>query len=1134
MIRKFTSGFTTYNKVRSIVKYYTEYVKDSQMLFNPTTREKIMKLHQECKSDPSFIEYVTNGSRYLNTTWDLFQRNIVVSASAFEASARDEPICIVFEGEPGSGKSTLMNQFVDLLRKKGMTTYCHSVPATNDAKDFYDDYENQDVFIMDDVGQQDVSQWRYIINFVSPVKYPLPCANVAKKNTKFFNSKIILATTNKLMKLTKSQFTKSDCVSDPEALYRRCHVVKVEGKKSETGFVQNLSYYKFDYINSHKWENKFLDDFSNVGTNITVNNDVKVSLTYLHRVYKRLVLVRASEGAKTIVPEEILQTIIDEDETWEPQSKFMESVFAPCIDPISGINLLREYVEYYSEVAKTFVYNSINEMIKFVQNISLDNMYAVGGVILACAVSLGLWHLLSGHEGESRPSLDSYLPQNASIPDRVVTIKKHLRKVVYTNGEYVYGVVSGDKILLPLHMNSDNKVVDIYHTDDHFNNGHKERENLRLAKVLELPVHDLGVYKMVGIVALYKKCHNLFLQTTSTNPLMYLVNAGDIIPVLYGKNVSRNNEALEYSRYHIRYRHEIGTGFITEHTAPGLCGTVLVNVDQGIIGYHVAGSSREGFCVSPSQYAKDLIREKMLEGPEVPYEFSDKIEANISGSRLRYEEPIKISPAIAETELVPTILHRDYNSSMDICIKDIENELGCVVDKKAPPNFRALGSPSVLLRKQAKKTMTHQGRVTDEEITFVKNYISTFFVSFTDIDDKTTAFGDAKIPKLNKDSSNGYGLASDKCVYFDFDNKVITEEGYRVLTAFERSVKQRDCDFTKFVSRESFKDELRASTKLDNPRTFRVMPMPHIFYTKKCLANLVAHCADNMHMTGMCLRFNPYKDMDNLYTKLKGMDVHGDVDFSKWDGSINVRLFEAICEVIVDYYVGDKQFLSFLLSTMSQSMVIVGDELHATTHGLPSGTWVTLFMNCLLNKALTALVIFRNSPSPTIQQCYRIVDYVTGDDKIFGAPAELQNVFNLLTIKDVAESLGMVCTNGDKTPIVHISQPLEKLTYVKRTFKYHPILQKYVGCLSIDTLLNTVQWCSKKKDIDIVMYGKMQAVLLESYNYGIGLFTKLRALFSKYTTYPLFTEERVIEILSSEEGYKQAMTLLDKDISWMM
>jgi len=187
ILNKLGSSIFIHRDIKTVCDIYTKYVSNPQVLFDPTFRQEIMNKYNALKSNAAFMSYVQNVSnKYFVTTWNLFEANVVKSCQAFDTSGRDEPVCFVFEGEAGSGKSCLMNMFVALLKEAGMTTICHSVPAAEDGKDFYDDYENQDVFVMDDVGQQGKSQWRYLINYVSPVKYPLPCATASKKNTKFF------------------------------------------------------------------------------------------------------------------------------------------------------------------------------------------------------------------------------------------------------------------------------------------------------------------------------------------------------------------------------------------------------------------------------------------------------------------------------------------------------------------------------------------------------------------------------------------------------------------------------------------------------------------------------------------------------------------------------------------------------------------------------------------------------------------------------------------------------------------------------------------------------------------------------------------------------------------------------------
>jgi hypothetical protein len=271
-VKRMGSSLFLHSEITQICDIYSKYVGNPQILFDPTFRQDVMALYNRLKQNADFVDYVTNGNnKYFQTTWKLFEDNVIKSCNAFDTSGRNEPVCFVFEGEAGSGKSQIMNAFVSLLRESGMTTICHSVPAAEDGKDFYDDYENQEVFVMDDVGQQGKSQWRYLINYVSPVKYPLPCATASKKNTKFFNSKVVLCTTNHFTDL--GGFTSSDCISDPEALYRRAHVIKVKRGVSDH-FSQVLEYVKFDHIGSKRWENKFINH-----TAVDVPPDVSVNFS---------------------------------------------------------------------------------------------------------------------------------------------------------------------------------------------------------------------------------------------------------------------------------------------------------------------------------------------------------------------------------------------------------------------------------------------------------------------------------------------------------------------------------------------------------------------------------------------------------------------------------------------------------------------------------------------------------------------------------------------------------------------------------------------------------------------------------------------------------------------------------------
>jgi hypothetical protein len=271
--------------------------------------------------------------------------------------------------------------------------------------------------------------------------------------------------------------------------------------------------------------------------------------------------------------------------------------------------------------------------------------------------------------------------------------------------------------------------------------------------------------------------------------------------------------------------------------------------------------------------------------------------------------------------------------------------------------------------------------------------------------------------------------------------------------------------------------------------------------------------------------------MDRVYKRLKKCFITGDLDAGFWDGTLLAIIMEAILEVMLEQYDGDYGFLTEeIIISICRTYVLISDELYATTHGLPSGTWLTLLLNSLYNKALDALVLYRNHPRPTVALFSEIYSEVTGDDKVFGVPEHLVPYVNLLTYKEVFETLGMKCTNGDKSEITKQSQSLEKLTYLKRHFRYHYVLRKWVGPLSINTIINIPQWISQNTDYYSAMNGKMRAAQVESYLHSPQLFNMITELFRKELGYDheLFTEQEVIRILSSPEGYIQVLEMLGK------
>jgi len=1262
-----------YNNIKEVVDLYTSYTSTPNIILQPVFRHSVSQLYDKLKENPMFNDYVSNhDNKFFREVWILFKDNLVKYVNTFTISAKEEPICIVFEGGPGSGKSVIMNSFVEVLRSQQKSVYVHSVPPVEGGKDFYDDYENQEVFVMDDIGQQGKSQWRTIINFVSPVKFPLECASANKKNTKFFNSKIILLTTNCFRDL--SGFTSTDCIADRGALFRRCHVINVKRSNCDE-FLQDLEYFKYDHVKSEKFESRFLHHNANINLPVKIVKKKKIEvLTYIRMLLDKIIVnENANRRTTAMTPLEILE--ISQDMQFEPQfdvfqglsgylksllpawrdlyngapifREWLAGLFKPCkqfmmlcakylLQFVTGVDtshettkIMRaklpshilgkpeEYAKNYRNLARKYhpdkyvenefytkqeslcvfliitlaykYYNKFDlfvehrkelfsstplmqEMLNFGEDLGLqcrhfvlDKFYSLCAVLytvyytmdddFVCLLYVMLVYfciiffviLFCKEEELSEDDFDKLVLlekvrrfRKENMNEKVfypqvacdVTISKYCKFVTISSDDHSdmcsHAIVSGNRILLNSHFTAKNIVLNIYATYDHFINNHPEAELVRISLIKDYPICDLAVYELQNFHSVYPSCLPLF-RTKDVTPVMYLCTSMDKIPLIFDKNLFFNDVAVEYSAYAKSFSHLPDTGFITPIEGTGLCGSFIYNSVGDILGVHVAGDGKRGFCAMPSTVIAEDIRKEMLSVRNMQLGISVDVRKDFSGARLVYEEgAVETTYPTSRSTIKPTMLNVLNCPEMAEFTKTLDHSDDVVyttVDKRGPP---IINDPVNTIKKTSMKTFKNQGKVTTEELDFIGECIRSLMPTenFTDLSDDICAFGDSTFSVMNKESSNGYGHPKGKSAYFDFSNKVILPEFLEEFNNFIYRVEHDEYMLKDFLSKECFKmDELRNEDKREKPRTIRVLPVTHIWLTKKIFGKLAQHFKENKHETGIGLGFNPFKDFDLLYKKLsdKGIKVTGDLDAAKWDGSLVSLIMERIMDVMFEKYDGVYKFAKkFLISTIVRSFVLVCDELYMTTHGLPSGVWITFLLNSLFNRALDALVVKRNVPKPTVDAFLQIISYTTGDDKIFGAPENLSEYVNLITYRDVSLSLGMEATNGDKSPIIYPSQPLEKLTYLKRHMRFHPVLNRWVGPLSTNTIMNMTQWVDTTKDTHEALNGKIRSTQIEAYLHSPSFFRKITGVFESVlgSQYLFFTENQVINILNRDDGYE--------------
>jgi len=1353
--------FSFYDDIMKVAEQYTQFVKDNSVLHNPVFREEVTKLYGRLKVDNGFLDYVRNNdNRHFTVTWNAYKDNLIKFVDTYATSARDEPICIVFDGPPGCGKSVLMNRFVEMLKTHNKSVYTHTVPPVDASKDFYDDYMNQNVFVMDDVGQQGKSQWRTIINFVAPVKYPLDCAQADKKNTKFFQSEVIICTTNNFKHL--NGFTAKDGISCPEALFRRVHLISVSRDTDASYFKQRLCYSKYDE-NFNVWRDSFIGP-NKVATKFSSSGQIsgiidfpysietpregglKASLGWLFMLYNHLTESNKMDRMMTnglFEHVETINEIMEQPENvlgnlrnFRPQ--FFESIYdtmnGAWSNIMNGANIFKEYVLYLTttteELFKKIISGLIRRVIKplidkilnvnikelgedvvaiirgayiFVYNLVLgdyvekaegnvrhDHCYAcmesydnMGDIengrplhvpiairscghsmCATCAVLLrdanrdiinvcGVCRNIEKHQeayyiGENRVEFNvvfNYVKTGRAVVAKkcydvvdvlidtiasVLSVHPHLiasllwtvmihtliffyfrallgayKPQVSCSGvfSWIFGskstydatyaqfedskkranellsgvtfnttsaeafkknqcrimvntktgvhssiIVSGKRFITNSHVDPEGIVVDVYQSYDHVREQHKEMESVRVKVISNFITSDVCVCEFVDVIPFYKVFNRFGGTDVNKFSASMFVSPYGIVPLVPGVNIGKNKEKIVY-KYKVRadtrvVEHLPDTGFTYGVQGLGLCGSAVYDSDR-VVGIHVTGNGKEGFAqIFPSWMCEELNKLMFSKPTRGDFETRTDVIPNFSGVRLTYgqgEKWANFGAANIKTSFLPSTLHISTNDStakLYSTIRELQDqdEIAPIeVELKQPPRFgESRTKVKENMVKIARKSFKHQGIVTEEEMDYVKSCLRAILpMEIRELTDEETSFGGKNVKSFKKDTSNGFACLKGKESYLDFQNKKLTPEGIEVLTRFRNNAKNVIFDEDDFVCKETFKDELRAESKIDKPRLFRVMPFPHIWWSKKLFGELIPWFKEHLHDFGVCVGFNPYTDFDPMVKKLKGVPIHGDEDYSQWDGSLLALMLLTVRDVLKEIYVGENEdVLDYVMVTIARSWTMIADELYASTHSLPSGTWMTLLLNCLINKCLVALTIYRNNSNTSVDDFLRVISYVCGDDKIFGAPVDVN--YNLLTVKKVAEDLGMTVTNGDKTPVTEPSRDLMKLNFLKRNIVYHPLLKRYVGALSISTLFNTLQWFNTDKvgeslTYDDLMRDKCNAVLVESYLHGRNCFLMFKKYMQDNDIEGLFEESQIVKILQDEEGYESVMDLLKKN-----
>jgi hypothetical protein len=1057
--------YTSYGLLIKIQRLLDMWKKDIKVAISASFRQDVLALYEITKNSKALVEWSRRSQSVGAIITDF--RIMINSIKAYENTSRIEPVFFVFEGKPGVRKSVCMTQ---LLQSLNRPAYVHVVKPSAEGKDFYDTYNGEDIFYMDDVGAQGVDQWRQFVNFVSPVKLPLNCAEASLKGSKFFSSPILMASTNCFQNI--SGITKSDGIAEPEALWRRAYVFDFVGVTVSGPIVDGLI--KFRHFNMSV--KQFVDGFPMDFIDYMFQNNLNIPSTM------------EFDGAS---PNPTLNWMLNIVTYFEKMKQTQSSSNQLSEEDISEIRNLDTFkAESFSDTEsyaflKKLILDDIPDAIESVVAYLLESAYKIkdnvsenwkplmlGGLIITGLVAFrnAVNHACSHYKSESVVPSDvseiiakhntktviSAHPSVRKIQENVfecdlITISNSVVKCIC--------VVSGRKVIFPNHIIEDDICYLTVYKDRILN--HIIVDNIKIEINFRSTNIDVSVWKLPKkYPTIFPSLANNLSEVTQRGK--YLVHPMGILDLDDFSNVNPNRNIV------YKISEKIGTNVLTPNDTyypihyKGMCGALVVSTDGKIIGMHVAGSDGEGIGTAitwNSQFKVKLMCE-LISDP---------------GFILKAKMSSKIIPDTSAIKLdMRSNCHTPKHSNFEP-----SKIFGVFPVTRSPADLSIYGDHTI--KDIAKNSLKPINRVNHDEIEFGKKVLNLYIPYFDEISEKDIIKGNDILAPINKKSSNGLCSFKDKKDCFNFEEGIMTPEFRKSYNEFESKLLAGEVDPSDLLWAESLKDELRANEKLA-PRSFRVSRVHLQYLAKKTFGDLVGKIMKQRDFNEIMIGVNPFNEWDSIYDKLKDYPVWAG-DIGKYDKKMLAQVQQAISEVIVSKCRGNKDLAEIVMFGHAYSLVAINDDVYLTTHSMPSGSYLTAMLNSLVNRFYKAMWYYRNVPHAKPGNFKRdVIDLVYGDDTVNALKNDkyVDNL-NAITMKEFFESIGMDFTTSTKGVISKPFEELEDITFLKRSFRFHNKLNKIVCPLDLRTLYSGLSWYDGNKDQNVVLRDKICSFQREIY-----------------------------------------------------
>lgn len=359
----------------------------------------------------------------------------------------------------------------------------------------------------------------------------------------------------------------------------------------------------------------------------------------------------------------------------------------------------------------------------------------------------------------------------------------------------------------------------------------------------------------------------------------------------------------------------------------------------------------------------------------------------------------------------------------------------------------------------------------------------------------------------------------------------------RMLDQFEEKLHNKIIPFVPYTG--TLKDETRLEEKVNKPRLFSQGSVLATITGRKYYGAFISHMTYGSPYNETALALDPYSvQYDALikYILEVGQDYYKTVDTTdtdKWDGSMLLDVMWDSNEVIQRVYqffgyTDDFEILDTLLCYEAYALHITtvfnlrtskfDTVFWITRGGMPSGTLMTIYRNCLVNQLYSRIAWIGLAP-PQYSSMFHFTKHVRlvtcGDDKLKNKTQVCMSFYNSKAIADFMLKFGVKLVNADDKNLPPVDCTMSEASFIK--VKPAKKNGKYMARLDYDTIMNIINWYKDSLGPDLAFEVNANTILRFMYFYGPKEFERIRSTLFKTRPCTLL-EYDYLDMLYNQQG----------------